>query len=192
MRFFALALVCGIGLGYARRGSLRGLANVPARLFLVLWAALTLQLTLARVPADDAGVPLRLVLVLVSYALAGAGLGWYAARSRGQLPGLSLLALGWFLNVLVITANAGMPVSRHAVLRSGLEWTDVREGSLFKHVPAGSHTSLRFLGDVIPVPGLHRVVSLGDIVLLLGIVSFVAQAMSAPRTRVLARAAQQP
>jgi hypothetical protein len=184
MRFLIAALVLGVALGYARGGRLRSFASLPSSLFLALWLALGLQLALAYVPAGA-----RFALVLGSYLLAGAWLWLSASRLREALLGIYLLALGWLLNLLVISANGGMPVSRAAVVRAGLPWTDVRDGSLFKHVPAGPGTPLRFLGDVIPVPPVHRVISLGDIVLLLGIVVFVSQVMGSGRLRLSARAA---
>jgi hypothetical protein len=184
MLFVVLALAAGVGLGYAQRGRLRSFASLPLSLFLVLWLALALQLVLVYAP-----VGARFALVLGSYLLAGAWLWWSASRLREALLGISLMAFGWFLNLLVISANGGMPVSRAAVIRAGLPWTDVREGSLFKHVAAGPDTPLRFLGDVIAVPPVHRVVSLGDIVLLLGIVLFVSQVMRSDATRLPMQAA---
>lgn len=183
MLFLVAALVAGVGLGYAQGGRLRKFAGLPASLFLVLWLAVALQLTLAYVPESIGPFRARFLLVIGSYLLAGAWLWWSASRLREALLGIYLMALGWLLNLLVISANGGMPVSRAAVIRSGLEWTDVRKGSFFKHVPAAPDTPLRFLGDVIAVPPVHRVVSIGDIVLLVGIVLFVSQVMSSGRIR---------
>jgi Family of unknown function (DUF5317) len=189
MLFLVPALAVGMALGYAQGGRLRRFADVPPSLFLVLWLAIGLQLTLAHVPESVGSLPARFLLVVGSYLLAGAWLWRSAARLREALLGIYLMAIGWFLNLLVISANGGMPVSRGAVIRAGLEWTDVRSGSLFKHVPAASDTPLRFLGDVIAVPPVHRVVSIGDIVLLVGIALFVSQIMSSGRIRPPARAA---
>lgn len=178
MRFLVLALALGVVLGYARGGRLRSFASLPSSIFLALWLALGFQLTLAYVPESVGPLPARFLVVIASYLLAGAWLWLSAARLREAALGIYLMATGWLLNLLVISANGGMPVSRGAVIRAGLEPTDVRDGSFFKHVPAASDTPLRFLGDVIAVPPVHRVISIGDIVLLLGIALFVSQVMS--------------
>jgi hypothetical protein len=45
-----------------------------------------------------------------------------------------------------------------------------------------STTRLAWLGDVIPVPPVQKVISVGDIVLLLGTAGLIATTMRAPRT----------
>ena len=58
----------------------------------------------------------------------------------------------------------------------------VTHGNLWKHVEASSRTTLRPLGDVIPinVPLLRSVISAGDVLMLLGIALGVAVAMGRP------------
>lgn len=176
---FLLAAACGLALGYALGGRVRNLAGVPHRLVLLIWLALALQigLTLASGPLDRAEV--RFSIVLVSYLLIAAWLLLNLRDPRVPRIGILLIAGGWLLNLLVIAANGGMPVSRAALRRAGSDPSvDIEEGHLFKHVPADDDTSLYFLADIIPVPPIENVVSIGDIVLILGIIVFIASAMA--------------
>ena len=54
---------------------------------------------------------------------------------------------------------------------------DVREGHLYKHARREEHGPTTWLGDEIPVRALRAVISIGDIVLALGILVFVSAAM---------------
>lgn len=83
--------------------------------------------------------------------------------------GLSLALLGLMLNLLPIAVNGAMPVSSHAasIARPGLDIDVAHQRHLF----AGPGTRLSFLGDVIPVGG--KVLSVGDVLLLAGLVRFV-------------------
>jgi hypothetical protein len=107
-------------------------------------------------------------------------------RSRSGLGGLPLLGSGCVLNCVVIAANAGMPVSRWALGRSGLgRQLDVTKGHLDKHVVMTASTDLRGLGDIIPVPGFRTVMSAGDVLMLAGIAAatFTALRHLAPDRR---------
>jgi hypothetical protein len=134
---------------------------------------------------DDRDV--RWILVVVSYVLAA---GWLIANLRDRAPGLrlgfALLAIGWAMNVTVVVANHGMPVSRSALRAVGLPTDDeyISSGSLYKHVAMDSHTHLRFLGDTIPFTvGLNRAMSIGDVAMLLGAFVLVLAAMEPRRLR---------
>ena len=183
---FVFALACGIALGYALGGRVRNLANVPHRLLLLLWISVALQIGLTLVPGSLDRVEVRFSIVLVSYFLIAVWLLVNLRDPRMPRAGVVLIASGWFLNLLVIAANGGMPVSRAALRRAGQDpHIDVAEGHLFKHVPADDDTSLYALADVIPVRPIGNVISIGDIVLILGLIVFIASAMAIspdPRT----------
>jgi hypothetical protein len=94
-----------------------------------------------------------------------------------------------------------MPVSRTAVAAAGGDpRLDIRGyGLVLKHVPANSSTRLRPLGDVIPMPiaaGVQAtnwsgsVVSVGDLILLPGIMLLIAAAMTSGDGGAHARAAR--
>lgn len=109
-----------------------------------------------------------LVLLLVGYGL-------YQNR---HLKSLYLVLLGLLLNALVIFANGGhMPVSPTALHRAGIgEFADLlRDKGDAVHALLDEKTRLPFLGDVIPLPPLRKVVSPGDLFILLGIVGVVVE-----------------
>jgi Family of unknown function (DUF5317) len=130
----------------------------------------------------DAG---RFALLVASYALVGA---WLIANAWYQAPPLrvpaALIAGGWALNVIPILANRGMPVSAAALARIGNHHPDLGHGNLGKHVLATSHTILPWLGDVVavPVPLLRNVISVGDIVMVIGAVLAVQFVQVGSRT----------
>lgn len=120
-------------------------------------------------PPEVAG-PLAkaLVLVLVGYGL---------YRNR-HLKSLYLVLLGLFLNTLVIFANGGhMPVSLAALERAGIaEFASLlRTKGDAVHALLDENTRLPFLGDVIPLPPLRKVVSPGDLFILLGLAGVVVE-----------------
>jgi hypothetical protein len=102
------------------------------------------------------------------------------ARSRPnrRITGLPILAVGAALNSLAIIANAGiMPASARAMRLAGLAPADHYANS----APV-AHPHLLALGDVIPVPGpwpLGNVISIGDILIIAGLLSILHHASRA-------------
>ncbi|HVL32840.1 MAG TPA: DUF5317 family protein [Actinomycetota bacterium] len=181
----ATAMAIGIGTGYAAGGSLPNMANVRVR-----WAPLLFcSLVVGVVPllADlDGGA--RFAIQMLSHAGLLVFFGVNIARARAWLRiGFVVVAIGWALNVLAISSNGGMPVSLWALERADIteEFTP-GTGSFFRVEPAGPHTNLRVLGDVIPIPHPFRqVISIGDILLVGGIAMIVTAGMRARLTRTL-------
>lgn len=95
-------------------------------------------------------------------------------------PGMAILGIGLVLNFAVIAINGGMPVFGSAVaLASGSHHVAPVPASDFIHLVGSVATHLPWLSDVIPLPGptwLRLVASPGDLLLLAGIVCFVAGA----------------
>ena len=103
------------------------------------------------------------------------GIAW---RNRSQ-PGMSLVALGLLLNVLVVSINGGMPVMEAAAVAAGLRGRLSMPVGDFIHVLGGRVTRLPWLADAIPLPAapVSRVVpSAGDLLLYVGVVAFIAGA----------------
>lgn len=146
----------------ARGGSLENLAATQVRWLSLLFGSLAVQV------AFDVADPVWLgegggLLVLLA---TNAAVVVFLALNR-QLPGMRLAALGLLLNVIVIAANGAMPVSEPAAATVGLA-DELRDPGV-KHEILDDQTRLPFLGDVIPIPGLQKIISIGDIVLALGI-----------------------
>ncbi|HAL62117.1 MAG TPA: hypothetical protein DCP08_06900 [Chloroflexi bacterium] len=116
-----------------------------------------------------------LVLLLLAVAL------------NRDLPGIRLLGLGLFLNLLVIAANGGlMPISIEAARRAGLFDVVAALQATGRHTNVAlmdEGTRLWFLGDTIvlgyPLPSAH-VFSPGDILVALGAFVFLQWAMLGP------------
>lgn len=161
-----LVLVTVIGAVVAGRlagGRLGNLAEVRIEQPWLVALSVALQLLLAVIGAlDGPSAQLGLPLILASHA----ALLTFVWRNR-LLPGMPLIFLGFAGNAVVMAANGAMPVSREALLA-------VSRGPLGA-IPPGKHRymedgdRLTFLADILPIPVLHTVVSVGDLVMAAGV-----------------------
>jgi hypothetical protein len=101
-----------------------------------------------------------------SYLLVGV----FAWQNR-RVPGLGVAAIGGLANFVAITANGGvMPASEGALRFAGL----AGPAAEFQNSAAVEHARLQILGDIFASPAswpLHNVFSIGDILLLGGIIA---------------------
>ena len=142
-------------------GSLANLAATKFGWVWVLMIALALQIEAdifapANLPRD---VAIR--LLVVTYF----GCALFMGLNR-KLPGMPIAAIGLVLNAVVIFLNDAMPVSRWAAEIAG---AGLGQDLGVKHEVAGPDTVLPFLADVIPLPNTLQIVSIGDVILALGI-----------------------
>ncbi|MGH2807567.1 MAG: DUF5317 domain-containing protein [Actinomycetota bacterium] len=150
-----------------RGGSLVRLAETRVSGIVLLVVAVAVQVAAVTISsAQDLGETTVALIFLFVNALVAA----FIYQNR-RLPGIWVLAGGLLLNTLVIAANGGMPMAQTAANIAGfgddLDQIDVEHELM---TPA---TRLKALGDVIPVPRAQLVVSLGDVLLALGIGRFV-------------------
>ena len=146
-----------------RGGSLSNLASTSFEWTGVLIAALVLQVAAELfAPSDISSTGLLVVIYLAVAA--------FVLRNR-MLPGILIAVAGLAMNVLVISLNGAMPVSRWAADIAGVESVGNEIG--IKHEIADPQTTLPWLGDVIPLPETRRVISAGDVVLAAGIAMLV-------------------
>lgn len=98
----------------------------------------------------------------------------FLLRNRG-LRGVGLVSLGLLANAVVVVADGAMPVSLAAAARASVDVSDLLAGVDPRHVVATSATSLRWLGDVLPVPLplAPEVVSAGDVLVAAGLAQLV-------------------
>lgn len=174
MLILAAGVIGAAGITAASRGGTRGLPNLRFRHRGLLCVALLVQVGTGLLARDH-----RFIAVAVSYAIVAVWLLANAQYQRGRVRrALAVIAIGWVLNVIPMVLNHGMPVSRSALDSIGAAKTlSVREGHLFKHVVAGRHTALAPLGDVIPIRPLATIISVGDIVILVGLGMMLTAAM---------------
>jgi hypothetical protein len=106
-----------------------------------------------------------------------------------RLPGFWLIAIGFALNVLVISVNGGMAVSRSALRQAyGQDYPtvlrDLEENGGAKHHMARPDDVLLPLTDVIPLgPPVRLVLSVGDVLFFLGVSWVIAAATKGPAGR---------
>lgn len=115
-----------------------------------------------------------------SYAL----LGLFLWVNR-LLVGIGLLAVGLAANAIVVIVDVGMPVRASAIVAAGLAGADgpavAPQGA--RHHLEGPNDQLVFLDDHLPIRPLHRVVSYGDVLLLVGALDVVARLALSGRSR---------
>lgn len=172
MLFVLIAAVIAALAGRLRGGSFESLAATPFRWPLLLWTGLIVQITFDLWDPQWLGSTGGLVVILGTNALVAA----FLVVNR-RLPGMALAAGGMLLNVMVIALNGAMPVSLPAAERAGVR---VREMGI-KHEVLDPDTLLPWLGDVIPLPGVGALISLGDVVLAMGIAWLVYRRTMAGR-----------
>jgi hypothetical protein len=162
MELALVAVVVATLIGLAREGSLHALADTQFRVPFLLVVGFAVQLTL------DVWDPAWLTdaTALAALLLSNVLVAFFIFFNRG-LPGMSLALLGLALNVVVMSANGGMPVSREAAERSGATASVSDAGA--EHEVLDAETALPWLGDVIPIPPVGLVVSVGDVLLAAGI-----------------------
>jgi hypothetical protein len=171
------AIVLGILLGLALGGSVGALARLRFLWWPLAFVGLALQVV--PVPSTEGRLDhwLAVGLLIASYVV----LLVFVALNR-RLSGFSVIALGFALNVLVISVNGGMPVSNQALRHAyGPAYADTLEdlqrGGGTKHHLQRPDDVLMPLADVIPIgPPVRQVFSVGDLVAMAGIVWLLAAA----------------
>jgi hypothetical protein len=161
MSLVLLVLVVSLAVGWLAGGRLANLAHVELRATWLVFLAVAAQLVLAGVAA--LGVPGELVARPLLGASHLALLGFIAANR--YRPGMLLVLVGLALNAVVSLANGGMPVAGEALVALGGQ-AAVEPG---KHQLLTEATHLPWLADVIPVPFLRSVLSVGDLLLAAGV-----------------------
>jgi Family of unknown function (DUF5317) len=164
----------GVALGHLLGGRLSGLRVLATRALWLVWIAAAVQVMQYTVTEELLGVPLLAVVFLAVLAWLAAGIaGWpRPLRAAG-----AVILIGAALNGLAIAGNGRMPYEPAAARAAGLTAGVVTA----KNEPAHEHTRLAPLGDTIPVPPLHAVISPGDILIGVGACALIALAMRRQR-----------
>jgi len=147
-------------------GNLRRLAEIKLRWVPLAIAALAVQVFVITIwPAMPH--PIAVGLHLATYAMLAAVV-WV----NRAVPGMIVIALGAGANALAIAVNDGtLPASARALREAGIK---PRVG--FQNSGVLSHPHLSWLGDIMVTPSwlpLRNMLSVGDLVLLLGAVILV-------------------
>jgi hypothetical protein len=178
------AIVLSVLLGLALGGSVRGLVRLRFLWWPLAFVGLALQLV--PVPSMEGQIDhwLAVALLILSYVVL---LVFVAVNFR--LPGFPLIAVGFALNVLVISVNGGMPVSDSALRQVHGRGYEENRQELERRGGAKHHLErpddlLMPLADVIPIGApVRQVVSVGDLMFLGGITWMIAAAAKRPAPR---------
>lgn len=174
MFFTVVVVVASIAASVARGGRIGRIADAELAAPGLLFVGLVLQLGV------DAGAATGIVGGALGPVLLGAShvlVLWFIARNR-HVPGMSLVFVGFLLNAIVMAVNGAMPVHPEAITAIGLDGAEVPPG---KHELMTSSTLLPWLADVIPLPPIRTIISVGDLVLAAGMIPLVHQLMSEQR-----------
>lgn len=169
MRLILSVVIVAIIAGSLSGGSLREFPTVRTRWWWLALVGVAMQLVTGGGTLETS-LLLGSFVVLVVYVIANL-----------RAPGYVLILLGLLLNLAVIAANQGMPVTREALVASGQadtlpELETNADGQ--KHLLADEGTRLRALGDVIALGSpIRQAASVGDVLMHLGIGWFIVMAM---------------
>jgi hypothetical protein len=177
----AVLVLAGAGLlGFVLGGSVSPLATLPLRGRWLVVVTVVAQAAggLAAWGADSSAA---YAMGLTTSALAALG---FCLRNL-QVRGVPLVTLGLLLNAMVVLANGAMPVSMAAAARAGTSTASIAAGSDPRHVLAGDATTLRNLGDIVPVPLplQPEVASPGDVLVAAGLAELLCLGMRRRRVR---------
>lgn len=170
MAYAVVAIVLGGVLGLATGGRLQNLGEHRLAAWWVMPVGIALQLVSARL--NDGNSDTAFALLLASYVALAA-----FAVANWRIFGMAAVAVGLGLNLLVIAVNEGMPVRRAAVVDAGIAANDNELSKISlksKHHYETAEDSLMPLADVIPVRPLREVLSVGDVVMSIGIAAALA------------------
>ena len=164
---FLLVAGAGVAVGLSRGGAVGNLRDPGVRAARLGLACLAVQALVVVLPLRALGLPMVLGAVLLLAALAT--LLW-VARPNARLPGVPLLALGLFLNLLVVLVNLGMPVPAQTLERAGITVEQpAPDRPDPKHVLERGGTRLGVLGDRLAVRPLRTVTAYGTVIELAGL-----------------------
>lgn len=179
--FIPLVIIASLIIALARGGRFGNLAQIELRYFWLLFVPLLLQV-IAFSPVGDL-VVFQVAVAQLLY-IASLGLAAFALWLNRQLPGIRWIAVGLFLNFLVILLNGGfMPVSAAARQFAGLPPVLAREMNV---IPLTDTTLLPWLSDVLPLPAIlpfANVFSVGDALIAIGGVIFTQRTLVPPKPR---------
>lgn len=173
-------VIFGLIVGFLRRGSLRGFLDIRLKYGWMFPILLAVQLMMYWLQAKYAWASTISTYVFMSVYIIGFVFLWLNRKEKGFI----ILLIGAFLNFLVMVANGGrMPVSLEAAqaVLDPFYVETLRQGIVYgKHVALTESTRLAFLGDIIPLTKpyyKHQVISIGDVVMGIGIFLYIQQLM---------------
>lgn len=176
MPLSVVALLIGGVIGVVLGGDLRNVRSWQLRSWGLLLPGVALPV------AADHGIlsVLGPAMVIAGYL----SLVVLAARNA-LLVGMGVIGVGLLANLSVVAADGGMPVQPASVVSAGLagpaQLNDIAYGH--RHHLQTDQDQLSFLDDRVPLRAFHQVLSIGDLILCVGVADMAANLVRRPRGR---------
>lgn len=170
--------------GKLRGGKIRNIENISLKYWYLFIIGFLLEFVSVYLGGKQTGLIYEFLssyfiyIHALSYIIIGIGL-----VLNFKNKSLIVFFIGHVLNFIVIIANNGqMPVSGSGLEKLGLlkNLEMLNSGSVLTHTLVNEATKFKFLGDVIQIPKpypLPKMISIGDVFLLIGIFLFIQGAM---------------
>ena len=171
-------IVISIILALIRGGSFRGFADLRLKNGWIFPLLLVVQLIIFSLQSQIPWIAsISEYVFIVVYVI-----GLYFLWVNRHHAGFMVIFVGVFLNFIVMAANDGrMPVSLEAATILDPYFAQIiQEGIYAKHQLLTDSTWFGFLGDIIPITKPYprdQVISIGDVVMNVGIFIFIQKLM---------------
>jgi hypothetical protein len=177
MPWLVTVLLVSIFVSILRGGRFENLSEIHLRMWLLLPLGYLMQSATFFLPNATWAPRAGFLLILLSYVPLVA----VVVVNRDK-PGLWISGIGILMNFSVIAINRGMPVLTESIQAATQFTLETVTISNFKHVIFDQDTRLGFLADVIPmnILGMSTVISLGDVLLALGLGVFLEDQLRRP------------
>ena len=165
--------------GFLRRGTLRGLADLNLKYGWVFPILLGIQILVFSLQGKVVWLEQISGFLFILIYVLGLFFLWVNRENKGFV----LLFVGVFLNFIVMALNGGrMPVSYEAAAFAlDPYYTDILLNGIYgKHEMLTEATKLGFLGDIIPITSPYpksQVISIGDVIMNIGVFIFIQHLM---------------
>lgn len=183
---FIEALLIGLIFGKLRSGKISELENINIKGLYYILLVIVLDFIL-RIFIKRLGPPVSTALFYI-YPFISILIYVFTIMMldiNKNLKYIRLVESGFVLNLLPMVLNGGkMPVSGDAILKLGKvnEYALLKGDFLLGHKLLTDGTRFKILSDIIPVPFIiPKVISIGDIIIALGIILFIGHYMSRGR-----------
>ncbi len=183
---FIEAILGGIILGRLRSGNVAALENIKFKGLKSIVTLLIMDLVLRFfILKSNSVLANKLFYYYPIFSVLFYGFVIIILGINQKLKYMRLIQSGFVLNLLPMIANGGkMPVLESALQSIGKfqEIDLLKSNLLLTHTLVNEGTRFRALSDIIPIPYfLPKVISIGDIVLSLGLILFISHYMTMGR-----------
>ncbi|MGM7702998.1 DUF5317 domain-containing protein [Pseudalkalibacillus sp. Hm43] len=174
-------ILLSIIVGLLRKGNFKGIADLNIKFGWVFPLLLVFQILIFLYQGQVDLINRISGFLFIMVYIIGIFLLWL---NRKLGIGVQLILIGVVLNFIVMIANDGrMPVSLDAAKVLAPSYSQaLTQDNYGKHTALNSETHIGFLGDIIPISDPYprdQVISIGDIIMNIGIFLFIQKLMVA-------------